>query len=38
VLVLDDGACRSLGAYTGPAILPSRVLPDLPVRVEQFFA
>jgi Uma2 family endonuclease len=37
VLALEDGAYRSLGVFTGAALLPSRVLPDLPVRVEQFF-
>ena len=38
VLALEEGAYRSLGVFTGAATLPSRVLPDLPVRVEQFFA
>ena len=38
VLALEDGAYRSLGVFTGAATLPSRILPDLPVRVEQFFA
>ena len=38
LLVLEDGSYRSLGVFTGGATLPSRVLPDLPVRVEQFFA
>lgn len=37
-LALADGAYHSLGVFTGAATLPSRVLPDLPVRVEQFFA
>jgi Uma2 family endonuclease len=38
ILVLEGGGYRSLGVYTGAAIPPSRVLPALPVRVEQFFA
>lgn len=38
LLALEDGAYRSLGVYTGATTLPSRVLPDLPTRVEQFFA
>jgi hypothetical protein len=37
VLALEEGAYRSLGVFTSAALLPSRVLPDLPVRVEQFF-
>jgi Uma2 family endonuclease len=38
LIVLEDGTYRSLGVFTGAATLPSRVLPGLPVRVEQFFA
>jgi Uma2 family endonuclease len=38
VLALDEGGYVSLGVFTGAAALPSRVLPGLPVRVEQFFA
>lgn len=38
VLALEDGLYRSLGVFTGASSLPSRVLPALPVRVEQFFA
>ena len=37
VLALDGGVYRSLGVYTGAATIPSRVLPGLPVRVEQLF-
>ena len=37
-LTLDGDAYRSLGVFAGAATLPSRVLPGLPVRVEQFFA
>ena len=37
VFVLQQGAYHSLGIYYGPAILPSRVVPGLNVRVEQFF-
>jgi len=38
VLVLEAGEYRSLGIFRGQATLPSRVLPELPVHVEQFFA
>lgn len=38
VLVLEDSLYSSLGVFHGYAILPSRIVPDLPVRVEQFFA
>ncbi len=38
VLRLEDGAYRSLGVFRGEATLPSGVVPDLPVRVAQFFA
>ena len=38
VPALEDGVYRSLGVFTGASTLPSRGLPDLPVRVEQFFA
>ncbi len=38
VLVLEDGFYSSLGVFRGRAMLPSRVVPDMPVRVEQFFA
>ena len=37
VLVLEGREYRSLGVFNGQATLPSRVVPDLPVRVEQFF-
>lgn len=37
VLMLENGEYRSLGIFNGQATLPSRVLPGLPVRVEQFF-
>jgi len=37
VLVLEDGEYRSLGIFHGQQTLPSRVVPGLPVRVEQFF-
>ena len=37
VLVLEGGEYRSLGIFNGQAMLPSRVVPDLSVRVEQFF-
>ena len=37
VLVLDGETYRSLGIFEGQAILPSQVVPALPVHVEQFF-
>src|SRR6266581_8718206 len=37
VLVLENGEYRSLGIFSGQATLPSRVVPGLPVHVEQFF-
>ena len=37
VLALENGEYRSLGIFNGQATLPSRVIPGLPVRVEQFF-
>ena len=37
VFVLEDGKYRSLGVFSGQAALPSQVIPELPVRVEQFF-
>jgi Uma2 family endonuclease len=38
VLRLDGKEYRSLGVFRSAATLPSLVIPDLPVRVEQFFA
>lgn len=38
VLHLDQDTYRSLGVFQGQALLPSRVLPGLPVHVAQFFA
>ncbi len=37
VFVLEHGTYNSLGIYYGPAVLPSRIVPNLSVRVEQFF-
>jgi Uma2 family endonuclease len=37
LLVLEAGEYRSLGIFRGQAKLPSQVVPNLPVRVEQFF-
>jgi Uma2 family endonuclease len=37
VLTLRQGVYSSLGAYYGPAVLSSRVVPGLNVKVEQFF-
>ncbi|HLQ30019.1 MAG TPA: Uma2 family endonuclease [Ktedonobacteraceae bacterium] len=38
VLVLEAGSYRSLDIFRGRAKLPSKVIANLPVRVEQFFA
>ncbi len=38
VLVLESGEYRSLGVFRGQQMLPSRIVPGLSVRVEQFFA
>jgi Uma2 family endonuclease len=38
ILTLEGDEYRSLGVFTGTTTPPSLVLPDLPVRVEQFFA
>lgn len=38
VLILEDGVYSSLGLFQGRAVLPSRIVPDMRVRVEQFFA
>jgi len=37
VFVLEIGEYRSLGIFGGQQTLPSRVVPGLPVRLEQFF-
>jgi len=37
VLELVNGAYRSRGVFEGKATLPSRIVPDFPVHVEQFF-
>jgi Uma2 family endonuclease len=37
VLVLKGHFYRSLGSFSGRDTLPSQVIPDLPVAVEQFF-
>ncbi|GAC1354672.1 MAG: Uma2 family endonuclease [Ktedonobacteraceae bacterium] len=38
VLVLEEGKYRSLGVFRGQERLPSRIVPELPVAVDQFFA
>jgi len=38
VLVLEDDTYKSLGVFSGEQTLPSRVVPDFPVQVKQFFA
>ncbi len=38
VLVLEGDDYQSLGIFRGEQILPSRIVPNLPVRVEQFFS
>jgi len=37
LLVLEQSSYRSLGVFQGQAMLPSRTIPGLPIRVEQFF-
>jgi Uma2 family endonuclease len=37
VLKLEGVAYYSLGLFSDSAMLPSLVVPDLPVKVEQFF-
>jgi Uma2 family endonuclease len=38
LLVLENGLYSSLGVFHGQAVLPSRIVPNMSVRVEQFFA
>ena len=38
VLVLEEGKYRSLGVFHRQERLPSRIVPELPVAVDQFFA
>lgn len=38
VFVLEKGEYRSLGVFSEQATLPTRIVPELPVRVEQFFS
>lgn len=37
LLRLDQGSYRTIGVYQGKALLPSQVVPNLPVQVQQFF-
>ena len=37
VLALEDGKYHSLGIFRGQQLVPSRILPELSVQVEQFF-
>jgi Uma2 family endonuclease len=37
VLALEQGVYRSLGVFEGKATLPTRIVPDFSVHVEQFF-
>ncbi len=37
LLILEQGAYRTIGIYQGQAKLPSKIVPDLPVRIEEFF-
>jgi Uma2 family endonuclease len=37
VLALEHGTYRSLGVFEGKATLPTCIVPDFPVHVEQFF-
>lgn len=38
LLVLKDGVYDSLGLFSEGAILPSKIIPDMTTKVEQFFA
>lgn len=38
VLSLEAGSYRSLGVFEGKAVLPTQIVPDFLVHVEQFFA
>ncbi len=38
LLVLKEGRYQNLGAFRGKERVPSRIVPELPVEVEQFFA
>lgn len=38
LLLLEGDAYRSKGAFRGKALLPSQVVPNFPVQIEQFFA
>ena len=38
LFALESGVYRSLGAFQGDEILPTRIVPDWTVKVEQFFA
>jgi Uma2 family endonuclease len=38
VLLLEGNGYRSQGVFAGKSVLPSRVVPGLPVQVQQFFA
>ena len=38
VLLLHKGEYWSQSVFVGKAVLPSRVVPGLPVQVQQFFA
>jgi Uma2 family endonuclease len=38
VLVLDHATYRSLGLFSGNMMLPSRIIPNISIKVEQFFA
>jgi Uma2 family endonuclease len=38
LFVLKDGIYTSLGVYSGPAVLPTQIVPDWNIKVEQFFS
>ena len=38
LFVLKDGTYNSQGVYSGPAVLPTQIVPNWNVRVEQFFS
>jgi Uma2 family endonuclease len=37
ILILENGEYYSSGIFRGEQLLSSRIVPELPVRVEQFF-
>jgi Uma2 family endonuclease len=38
LFMLKDGTYNSLGIFSGPAVLPSQIVPNWKVKIEQFFS